>query len=416
MNAPANGPGRLAALGPGILYAAAAIGVSHVVQSTRAGAVYGLAMIAVIVIVGIVKYPAIRFGSQYTAATGKSLPENYVDQGWWAVTLYLLTQLVSVWFVVAAIAITTAGLVRTVFGLHISPVYLAGLLMAGTALVLTLGHYRWLERIGKALVFLLAIMVVVAAGAAVPGIDWQVDNFTTPHIDVPLLLFVVAMAGWMPTPVDTSILNSVWTSARMQESGERISNRSARFDFDVGYVTAMLLGIGFLLLGVAVMHESGIEPRDSAGEFAAQVIALFTETVGGWSFYLIGATAIAAMFSTLLAVIDGYPRQFTYAWSRLQRSPAPAWLLPTLTWAVAAGSFTLMATLLTSFTRFIDLTTTIGFVMAPVYALLNHRAMLGAEVPAEYRPSKRLATWSLLALITLTLASVAYLYIRFLHA
>ena len=54
MNRDESGAGRLAALGPGILYAAAAIGVSHVVQSTRAGAIYGLAMIALIAVIGIV--------------------------------------------------------------------------------------------------------------------------------------------------------------------------------------------------------------------------------------------------------------------------------------------------------------------------------------------------------------------------
>ena len=39
----------LQALGPGIVFAAAAVGVSHIVQSTRAGAVYGLALIGVVI-------------------------------------------------------------------------------------------------------------------------------------------------------------------------------------------------------------------------------------------------------------------------------------------------------------------------------------------------------------------------------
>ena len=413
MNGPGAGSGRLAALGPGILYAAAAIGVSHVVQSTRAGAVYGLAMIALIAVVGIVKYPAIRFGSQYTAATGKSLPENYVDQGWWAVSLYLITQLVSVWFVLAAIAVTTAGLVLTVFDLSISAVAMTGWLMAGTALLLTVGHYRWLERVGMALVFVLVIMVVVAAGASIPLIDWKPSEFAVGRLDIPLLMFVVAMAGWLPTPVDASILNSVWTSAKLKASGGRISNTAARFDFNLGYVTAMVLAVGFLLLGVAVMHGPGIAPKDSPPEFAAQVIALFTGTIGGWSFYLIGAAAVAAMFSTLLAAMDGYPRQFAHAFSRLRGTDIPSWFVPVLVWACALGSFALLAMLLTSFTRFIDLVTTLGFVMAPIYALLNHRAMAGAEVPDAYRPSRGLRLWSLGSLVILTAASIVYLVVRF---
>ena len=44
-------------LGPGLLYAGAAIGVSHLVQSTRAGAEYSLSLIFVIIIANIVKYP-----------------------------------------------------------------------------------------------------------------------------------------------------------------------------------------------------------------------------------------------------------------------------------------------------------------------------------------------------------------------
>ena len=415
MSGPGAASGRLAALGPGILFAAAAIGVSHVVQSTRAGAVYGLAMIVLIAVIGIVKYPAIRFGSQYTAATGKSLPENYIDQGWWAVSLYLVTQLLTVWFVLAAIAVTTAGLVLTVFGLTMSPVAMTGCLMAGTAFLLTIGHYRWLERVGKALVFVLVVMVVVAAGASVPRIDWGIGNFALERFDIPVLMFVVAMAGWLPTPVDASVLTSVWTSAKLKASGQRISNAAARFDFNLGYVTAMALAVGFLLLGVAVMHEPGIAPQDSPPAFAAQVISLFTETVGGWSFYLIGAAAIAAMFSTLLAAMDGYPRQFAYAFSGLRGKEAPRWFVPALVWACAMGSFTLLSTLLTSFVKFIDLTTTLGFVMAPIYAFLNHRAIVGAEVPQAYRPSRGLRLWSLGSLVILALASIVYLYVRFVH-
>ena len=39
--------GVLKALGPGILYAGAAIGASHLVQSTRAGASYGFEIISI---------------------------------------------------------------------------------------------------------------------------------------------------------------------------------------------------------------------------------------------------------------------------------------------------------------------------------------------------------------------------------
>lgn len=50
------------ALGPGLVWAGAAIGVSHLVQSTRAGASFGLGLIGVVVFANIYKYPAFSFG------------------------------------------------------------------------------------------------------------------------------------------------------------------------------------------------------------------------------------------------------------------------------------------------------------------------------------------------------------------
>ena len=51
---------RLAQFGPGLLYAGAAVGVSHLVQSTRAGAEFGLQLLAVIILVNVIKYPHLR--------------------------------------------------------------------------------------------------------------------------------------------------------------------------------------------------------------------------------------------------------------------------------------------------------------------------------------------------------------------
>ena len=60
-------------LGPGILFATTAIGVSHLVQSTRAGAKYGFALIGFVLMANILKYPFFEYGSRYANATGKSL-------------------------------------------------------------------------------------------------------------------------------------------------------------------------------------------------------------------------------------------------------------------------------------------------------------------------------------------------------
>ena len=57
-------------LGPGIIAASAAIGTSHLVQSTRAGAYYGFELMGIILLINILKYPFIENGFRYTSATG----------------------------------------------------------------------------------------------------------------------------------------------------------------------------------------------------------------------------------------------------------------------------------------------------------------------------------------------------------
>ena len=64
--------GYLKSLGPGLLWAATAIGVSHLVQSTRAGAAYGFALVWVVVAANLLKYPLFEAGPRYAVATGKS--------------------------------------------------------------------------------------------------------------------------------------------------------------------------------------------------------------------------------------------------------------------------------------------------------------------------------------------------------
>ena len=75
-------------MGPGLLYAGAAIGVSHLVQSTRAGAGFGFELVWIIIIANVLKYPFFEFAPRYTSATGENLIRGYEKIGQWAVWLY----------------------------------------------------------------------------------------------------------------------------------------------------------------------------------------------------------------------------------------------------------------------------------------------------------------------------------------
>ena len=84
-----------AAFGPGLLWAATAIGISHLVQATRAGAETGFGLVSVLVLALVLKYPFFEYGPRYAAATGDSLIEGYSRIGRWALWLYLVITLLT---------------------------------------------------------------------------------------------------------------------------------------------------------------------------------------------------------------------------------------------------------------------------------------------------------------------------------
>lgn len=71
---------KLKALGPGILMASAAVGGSHIVSSAQAGAKYGWALMGLVILANLFKYPFFRFGAEYTLETGHSLVEGYAQK------------------------------------------------------------------------------------------------------------------------------------------------------------------------------------------------------------------------------------------------------------------------------------------------------------------------------------------------
>ena len=67
--------------GPGLLFASTAIGVSHLIQSTRAGADFGLMIIGFVVLVSVLKYPFFEYGSRYANSTQTSIIDGYKNFG-----------------------------------------------------------------------------------------------------------------------------------------------------------------------------------------------------------------------------------------------------------------------------------------------------------------------------------------------
>ena len=104
-------------LGPGLLFAGAAIGVSHLVQSTRAGAEFGMGLLWALILVNIFKYPFFQYGPRYATATGESLLDGYYKLGRGILIAYAIITLATMFTIQTAVTIVTAGLAIELFGI-----------------------------------------------------------------------------------------------------------------------------------------------------------------------------------------------------------------------------------------------------------------------------------------------------------
>ena len=147
----------LKTLGPGVLFASTAIGVSHLVQSTRAGADFGFPLIAFVLLALLFKYPFFEYGSRYANVTGTSIIDGYKSLGKNALVLYLLITIGSMFFVTAAVGFVTAGFLENLFHIEFLGIWTVVILFAVCCVILSVGKYRALDGLIKIIASVLVI-------------------------------------------------------------------------------------------------------------------------------------------------------------------------------------------------------------------------------------------------------------------
>lgn len=421
-----------AAIGPGLLMAGAAVGVSHLVQATRGGAEYGLLLIPIVLLACLFKYPFLEFGPRYAAATGHNLLTGYHRLGNWALGLYIAVTLGTLFIIQAVVTLTTAGLFALVFGLDLSMVVLSALILAACIGFLMIEAYKGLDLGMKIIMAALSVSTVVAVALAFQEApDWQAlsgapewSNLWT----LAGLAFVLALLGWMPIPLDVAAWHSVWTQERARMTGHHPSVREAVFDFRLGYLGATLLALAFMLLGALLMYGTGVGFAPGAAAFSAQLVDLYAHSLGEWSRSLIAIAALTTMFSTTLAVTDAYPRVIMAIIRTLRENghqaqdmePPPRgergldwWGYRIALLVVATGALTLIWQAGEQFTRFVDIATTLSFLSAPILAWITFRVVMSPDMPADARPGPGLRGLAWAGIVFLGGFSLAWLVWRF---
>ncbi len=399
-------------LGPGLLFAGAAIGVSHLVQSTRAGADFGLGLLWALLLVNLIKYPFFQFGPRYAAATGRSLLEGYLRLGKPLLVIYCILTLLTMFTIQTAVTIVTAGLAVHIFGITDSAAIWSVIITMVCATILILGRYKLLDRLMKVVVITLTLSTIIAVFFAFRESITTSSSNTIVSLSQVVpdsgagIAFLIAFMGWMPAPLDISIWHSLWTLEKKKNtSGTTLS--TALFDFNIGYTGTVVLGIGFVLLGALVMYGSGETFSNKGGEFAQQLIAMYTSSLGQWATAFIGIAALTTMFSTTLTTLDASPRAMAHTLKLLKVNDH---LSSYILWLVILilGTCSILFFFVSEMGTLVKVATILSFLTAPFYAICNYLVFRDPSIPASAKLSKSLEILSLLSIVCLLGFSLWY--------
>tara|TARA_R110002051_G_scaffold213916_1_gene278756 strand:+ start:857 stop:2107 length:1251 start_codon:yes stop_codon:yes gene_type:complete len=403
-------------LGPGLLFASMAIGTSHLVLSTKAGAQYGWVMVIPIILANILKYPFFEFGVRYTSVTNKTLIEGYLNRGKGYLWFYAGITLLTTFTILAALYTVTAGLFINLFNITNTSISIVALgLFLTISSILIFGKYKFLEISLKFVVSILFVaLLTTTVLVLIQGPVSHIEGFKpTPIFNEVGVLFLIGLMGWMPTTVEASSWISLW-SIEKWKTQDKPSLKESLQEFNIGYSITAILAIFFMIIGWFTLYGTNIQLSDNAVSFADQVVLLFTEHIGSWAYIFIAISAFATMFSTCLTAHDALTRVSLDIVSLLNTKTK---IFSTkLAFGIGVTiltiiNFIVIATFSANMGKLVALATFVSFIVAPIIGYMNLKNVTSNDLAQEFWPGKYLRMLTYFGIVFLSCFSLYYFYI-----
>ncbi len=342
---PPRGLATLALVGPSLIWCAEYIGSGEVILSTRTGALFGTAALWAVVAAIVLKCSIGMMGARWTAVTGEGMVDLFdriPGPRHWLVWVVLLLQLPAAVVSIGALARVAGAFFDSLVPLPHGPLVwglAASLFAVGVAWT---GRFDLLKGVMSALVMVIVVGTMYVALRTIPPLAEVVKGFvglvplevppwvpaesrvTSPwHEVLPLMGWAaggfasqvwytywclgagygLAAEGTWGKPADTQRLAAIDAGeARRIRGWCRVVHLDASFAACIGVVVTT----GFMLAGAGVLGPRHLLPEGN--QVALTLSRIFSENwgqVGAVLFLLAGA---AAMVSTLIGQLAGWPR------------------------------------------------------------------------------------------------------------
>lgn len=407
--------------GPGLLLAATAVGVSHIVQSVQAGGKYGLWLILAIIFIHLIKYPFFLTSSKYVSYKKKSLLHAYFEIHPLLLVLFLVLTVASMFTLQAVVTLIGAAVIENLFHFEIEIAKLSAMFLVLCSLVLFLGRYDFLDKSIKPVMAILAVATVLALifvllkGSG----DSQIVKPEFSLTDKVGFLFLVSFLGWMPCPLDCVVWNSLWSVNKQKEFKDGYSYKDSKLDFQVGYVVTAVLAVVFLMLGYFIFYKNGVAMEKSSVPFIGAFLSIYTSQFGDIAFYIVAVAVLFTMLSTVITCLDAFPRVFARSSNILLehykgKQVSEGKLYNYFLLFTVVGTNIVLLGFLTNMAQIVMIATLTSFVSTAILAVLNQVINLRlSKADKKYEMSPLSVNYANFCVVFLIVVSLIVIYSLF---
>lgn len=315
-------------LGPGLIITAVIVGSGELIVTPKLGASAGFQLLWFIVLGCLLKvFVQIELGrhavahGRTTLAALDGLPGPRLRVSW-VLWLWLLMY-VSLVFQVAGMVGGVAS-IFSIAGLPLSVPATAVLVGLSCALLLVIGHYRFVEAFSTLLVaaFTITTMVAVLALQTTP---WAVTSaqlvdglrfHLPPSFNVAFAAFGIIGVGaseliyypyWC---LEKGYARRVGPNDGSPGWGERARGwlRILKIDASLSFVLYTSATLAFYVLGAAILHGKGLAVEDA--NMIETLSHMYRDSFGPWSLWVFLAGAFAVLYSTVFGATASNARLF----------------------------------------------------------------------------------------------------------
>lgn len=198
------------------------------------------------------------------------------------------------------------------------------LLMTTAAAFVFVSQYSRIENVLLAFMSATGVLVILGAVVGLPAIPSVAETLlpsTSAISDPAVLALIVAVAGSAPTSLSTSIVLGSWSTAKSQGAAELTARgldptneayheylrswiATGKRDFHIGYLFSLTLAVAMIAVAATALYPT--PPTDET--FALVIGSVVEASLGPWSYWMMIIGAFAALFSTVITLMDGVSR------------------------------------------------------------------------------------------------------------